>query len=138
MLFTHLGDTKRQPDAVKVKYSCPGLFIGLPNKALPISSLTRFKGPELSRQKMFGEHGTYCDEKLVALVCDDQLFVKKTTAGKHFLVNAIETPPYPGAKPHFLIPADRWEDRGWLIQLITISFTELPLPKKKVHRIDDL
>ena len=26
-------------------------------------------------QKMFGEYGIYCNEKIVAFVCDDQLFV---------------------------------------------------------------
>ncbi|RJT43728.1 TfoX/Sxy family protein [Legionella taurinensis] len=32
-------------------------------------------------KKMFGEYAIYCDDKVVALVCDDQLFVKPTTAG---------------------------------------------------------
>ncbi len=33
-------------------------------------------------KKMFGEYAIYCDDKVVALVCDDQLFVKPTKAGK--------------------------------------------------------
>lgn len=32
-------------------------------------------------RKMFGEYGIYCNDKIVALVCDDQLFVKVTEAG---------------------------------------------------------
>ena len=37
-------------------------------------------GP-LRAAKMFGEYALYCGVKLVALICDDQLFVKITKAG---------------------------------------------------------
>ncbi|RYF09624.1 MAG: hypothetical protein EOO77_23380 [Oxalobacteraceae bacterium] len=30
----------------------------------------------VSAKKMFGEYGVYLDEKMVALVCDDVLFIK--------------------------------------------------------------
>jgi TfoX/Sxy family transcriptional regulator of competence genes len=83
-------------------------------------------------KKMFGEYGIYCDEKIVALVCDDQLFVKPTEAGLKFIGNIIEGFPYPGAKPYFLISRDKWDDCRWLAQLVQISAAELPLPKKKV------
>jgi hypothetical protein len=33
-------------------------------------------------RKMFGEFAVYCDDKVVALVCDDQLFVKPTPGGR--------------------------------------------------------
>ncbi len=29
-------------------------------------------------RKMFGEYALYCNGKVVALICDDQLFVKQT------------------------------------------------------------
>jgi TfoX/Sxy family transcriptional regulator of competence genes len=32
-------------------------------------------GP-VSARKMFGEYATYCDAKMVSLVCDDELYVK--------------------------------------------------------------
>ena len=32
--------------------------------------------PNVRVRKMFGEYALYCDEKVVALICDDQLFVK--------------------------------------------------------------
>ena len=38
--------------------------------------------PGVRARKMFGEYALYCGEKVVALVCDDQLFVKMTEAGK--------------------------------------------------------
>ena len=37
--------------------------------------------PGVRARKMFGEYALYLDEKVVALVCDDQLFLKPTPAG---------------------------------------------------------
>lgn len=81
-------------------------------------------------KKMFGEYGIYCDNKIVALVCDDMLFVKPTQAGRQFIQDPIEGYPYPGAKAYFLISADHWEDSEWLATLFRVSARELPLPKK--------
>ena len=36
----------------------------------------------ITNRKMFGEYGIYCDGKLFALICDNQLFIKITEAGK--------------------------------------------------------
>ena len=41
--------------------------------------------PDLAARKMFGEFAIYSLGKVVALVCDDQLFVKPTEAGKRFI-----------------------------------------------------
>jgi TfoX/Sxy family transcriptional regulator of competence genes len=81
--------------------------------------------------KMFGEYAIYCNDKVVALVCNDQLFVKPTVAGKNFIGTVTEGPPYPGAKACFLISGDQWEDREWLSQLIKLTALELPVPKPK-------
>lgn len=86
---------------------------------------------QVRSRKMFGEYAIYCDEKVVALVCDDQLFVKPTEAGRKFIKNTTEAPPYPGAKNYFLISGDHWDDDEWLTELIKITANELPLPKKK-------
>lgn len=80
---------------------------------------------------MFGEYALYCDEKVVALICDDRLFVKPTEAGRSFAEHAEEAPPYPGSKPFILIEEDRWEDRTWLTELIRLTAAALPLPKPK-------
>ena len=34
-------------------------------------------------RKMFGEYALYCDDRVVALVCDDQIFVKITSLRSH-------------------------------------------------------
>ncbi len=85
----------------------------------------------VSAKKMFGEYGVFFSGKMVALVCDDKLFVKPTKAGQAFLGEAEEAAPYPGAKPCFAIPEDKWEDREWLSRLVALTATELPAPKKK-------
>lgn len=86
---------------------------------------------DVAAKKMFGEYGLYCDGRMVALVCDDQLFVKPTAAGRAFAGALEEGSPYPGAKPHLLISGERWEDGEWLSELIRISAAELPPPAKK-------
>lgn len=86
---------------------------------------------DIRYRKMFGEYAIYCNEKVVALVCDDQLFVKPTKAGKTLIGNVEEAPPYPGAKLYFLISPDLWEDHEFLTKLISETADELPLPKQK-------
>ncbi len=81
--------------------------------------------------KMFGEYAIYCDEKVVALVCDDQLFVKPTDAGRDFIGSVTAAPPYPGSKAFFRIDEEKWEDRDWLTELIAITAAALPMKKKK-------
>lgn len=88
----------------------------------------------VSSRKMFGEYAIFCDGKVVALVCDDQLFVKPTNAGRMFIGTPAEAPPYKGAKPYFLISGDQWDNADWLAELIKISTAELPFPKPKKPR----
>ena len=85
----------------------------------------------VSARKMFGEYGIFCDGKMVALVCDDQLFVKPTAADRAFVGQPIERPPYQGAKPCFMVTGDKWDDGGWLAELVKISAAELLMPPKK-------
>ena len=88
----------------------------------------------VSSRAMFGEYGIYCEGRMVALVCDDQLFVKPTVAGREFAGATPEAPPYPGAKPHLLVEGDRWDDADWLSEFIRITTAQLPLPKPKSKR----
>ncbi len=81
-------------------------------------------------QKMFGDYTIYCAEKVVALVSDNRLFVKPTEAGRSFIGNVIEAPPYPVAKPWFLIET-QFEDHDWITNLIRVTAQALPEPKPK-------
>ena len=84
-------------------------------------------------RKMFGEYCLYCEEKVVALICDNKLFVKPTDAGREYIGNVTEAPAYIGAKDSFLIE-DKIEDSDWLTELIKITGKELPVPKQKKKR----
>jgi TfoX/Sxy family transcriptional regulator of competence genes len=81
-------------------------------------------------KKMFGEYGLYFDDTLFGLVCDNTLFIKPTPSGRQFIGNVVEAPPYPGAKPSFII-SEKMEDRDWLKKLVSITVKELPAPKQK-------
>ena len=86
--------------------------------------------PGVSARKMFGEYALYSETKVVALICENQLFVKPTDAGRKHLGTPIEAPPYPTAKPCFLIQ-DALDDREGLRKLISVTAQALPMPKAK-------
>jgi TfoX/Sxy family transcriptional regulator of competence genes len=85
----------------------------------------------VSAKPMFGEYGIYVDGKMIGSICDDQLYVKPTTSGRLHAEPVLEAPPYPGAKPHLLIEADRWDDTEWLGNLLRVTAAELPIPKPR-------
>ena len=85
---------------------------------------------EITAKKMFGEYGIFSNKKIFALICDNKLFIKPTVSGREFIKNVIESPPYEGAKPSFLIE-DKIEDREWLSNLVRITVKELPEPKPR-------
>ena len=79
-------------------------------------------------RKMFGEYAVYLDGKVVALLCDDQLFVKPLEPLRERLGRVDEAAPYPGAKPHFRI-TDQLEDSEALRALLLEAARHLPVPK---------
>jgi TfoX/Sxy family transcriptional regulator of competence genes len=89
---------------------------------------------EITFRKMFGEYAVYCNGKVVALVCDNQLFVKPTVAGRARIGAVREAPPYPGARPHFLID-EKLDDGPWLGGVIVATERELPAPVPKKPKV---
>ena len=82
--------------------------------------------------KMFGEYGLYCEEKVVILICDDKVFLKKTAKGEELIKGRFEyAPAYPGAKPSLLLGADIFEDRDLFSRLVSETADALPVPKLK-------
>jgi TfoX/Sxy family transcriptional regulator of competence genes len=90
-------------------------------------------GKRLTFRKMFGEYALYLDGKVVALVCDDQLFLKPTPEGRTYLGAAAEAPPYPGAKNFFLLSSEL-EDPDRLSGALRITARTLPEPRPKPAR----
>ena len=88
---------------------------------------------EATSRAMFGEFGLWSKGKFVGLICDDQLFVKPTDAGRAFIGEAgevREAPPYPGAKDYLLVE-EGLDDGAWLSELIARTEAALPPPKKR-------
>ena len=57
-------------------------------------------------------------------------FIKPTDAGRDYIGDVVEAPPYPGAKHSFLV-GDEIDDPEWLTELIRITEAALPVPKPK-------
>lgn len=87
-------------------------------------------GARVDIKKMFGEYALYIDTKVVALLCDDQVFVKPTEAVKARGVSLPEGEAYPGSKPYW--QADELlDDPEILRDLLLATAAALPLPKPK-------
>ena len=87
---------------------------------------------EISSRRMFGEAAVYFRDKVVGLVCDNQLFVKPTEAGRTKIGVPLEAPPFPGANNWFLL-ADL-DDPEFLADLIRTTADALPVPKIKTKK----
>ncbi len=85
----------------------------------------------ITSKRMFGEYAVYVNGKVIAFVCDDNLFLKPTSEAREFYPEAEDAPPYPSAKMYMLIDEGRWEDREFMSALASISYYALPLPKPK-------
>jgi TfoX/Sxy family transcriptional regulator of competence genes len=88
----------------------------------------------LTTRKMFGEYALYLDGKVVALVCDDQLFLKPTPRTVAALPDAPLAPPYPGAKG-YLLATDALDDPAPVITALRSLAEDLPAPKPKKPKI---
>ncbi|MDQ7989602.1 MAG: TfoX/Sxy family protein [Candidatus Dactylopiibacterium sp.] len=84
-------------------------------------------GERLATRRMFGEYALYCDGKVVGLICDDQLFVKMTPAGRAHAPELPTGAPFPGAKPWLLVETEL-DERSWLAHLIELTAQALPPP----------
>lgn len=88
---------------------------------------------EIRARSMFGEYGLYCGGCFFAVVCDDQLFVKRTPQGEAAFPQLPKAPPYPGAKASLLV--EDVEDRDLLLRLTQITCAALsshpPTPRRK-------
>lgn len=88
----------------------------------------------LTARKMFGEYALYLDGKVVALVCDDQLFLKPTPGAQSALPDCPQGAPYPGAKPHLQVTEALDDPDAVMIALKAIA-ADLPAPKPKKRKI---
>lgn len=89
---------------------------------------------QITYRKMFGEYGMYLDGKIFAVICDDQLYVKITEAGKKIAPDLETAPPYEGAKNYFLF--EYIDNQELLVKFVSATCKELPAPKPKKKKKD--
>jgi TfoX/Sxy family transcriptional regulator of competence genes len=82
---------------------------------------------------MFGEYALYVGTKVVAFVCDNQLFLKPTEAGRALLGSPAEGTPYPGAKLYFVLD-EHLDNRELLSDVFRVTEAALPVPKPKKRK----
>ncbi|HEX9047969.1 MAG TPA: TfoX/Sxy family protein [Verrucomicrobiae bacterium] len=54
-------------------------------------------------RSMFGEYALYADGNVVALVCDNLVYVKILPASRELESQCEKGHPYPGAKEHYVV-----------------------------------
>ncbi len=91
--------------------------------------LARF-GPRLTSRRMFGEYALYLDEKVIAFVCNDQLFIKYAEATAALTADLPSGQAYPGSKP-YAIADELLDDPRALRALLEATAAAMPLPKPK-------
>lgn len=83
----------------------------------------------LTSRKMFGEYALYLGEKVVALVCDDTLFIKPTVGALAMVPDPEMAPAYAGGKP-MIVGNELLDDLETCAQILRQVATDLPPPKK--------
>lgn len=88
-------------------------------------------GDALTFKRMFGEYALYVDDKVVAFVCDNSLFVKAAEGTRHLTQDLPQRPPYPSAKDYPV--ADELLDDGDALRTLLLA-TERALPAAKLKK----
>ena len=91
-----------------------------------LGNSTRF-----TTRAMFGEYALYADNKVVALVCDDLLYVKICAASIILESECEKDSPYPGAKDYYVIDDEKLDLIPALPSILIAIAKSLPVKKKK-------
>jgi DNA transformation protein len=87
-----------------------------------------------SARPMFGEYAVYADGKVVALICDDLLYVKIVPASQALDSECERGEPYPGAKPHYVVEEGQVTRMPDLPGILFAIAESLPEKKKKAKK----
>jgi TfoX/Sxy family transcriptional regulator of competence genes len=88
-----------------------------------------------SARAMFGEYALYADGKVVALVCDDQLYVKILPASAELEDQCEKGAPYPGAKPHYVVDEEQLSTIENIAEILRAIAESLPKKIKKTKKV---
>ena len=98
--------------------------------------LKKLRDPKrFSARAMFGEYALYADGKVVALICDDLLHVKILPASKELEPLCEQGPPYPGAKPHYIVEEVQLSTITNLPAILSAIARARPAKQKKTKKV---
>jgi TfoX/Sxy family transcriptional regulator of competence genes len=80
---------------------------------------------------MFGEYALYVDGKVVALICNDLLYVKILDASHELERKCEKGEPYPGARPHYIVEEGQLSTIERLPAILCYIAESIPEKKKK-------
>ena len=87
----------------------------------------------ISARKMFGDYGLYMFNRVMSLVCDDQVFLKVLPGSTRVLgEDALTGEAYQGSKPYYIIQG--LEDDEKMALLFRALYEDVPEPKPKKPR----
>lgn len=87
-----------------------------------------------SVRPMFGSFALYARGKVVALICNDQLYVKILPTSGDLADVCDQDYPFPGAKLHYLVEEDQLSHLENLAYILMEMSDSLPMPKKKTKK----
>lgn len=97
--------------------------------------LAKLRQPKrFSARAMFGEYALYADGKVVALICDDLLYLKILPASQELEPLCEKGEPYPGAKTHYLVEEGQLSTLQTLPQILCAIAESLPEKKKRTRQ----
>ncbi|HWN94352.1 MAG TPA: TfoX/Sxy family protein [Methylomirabilota bacterium] len=97
--------------------------------------LAKLRQPKrFSARAMFGEYALYADGKVVALVCDNLLYVKILPVSEELEPLCEKGDPYPGARPHYIVEEAQLSTLQTLPKILCAIAKSLPEKKKRTVR----
>ena len=85
-----------------------------------------------SARPMFGEFALYANQQVVALICDDTLYVKIMPASQALASSCKQGQPYPGAKAYYIVAEEQLHTIDHLPQILRNIADEIPAKKRKI------
>jgi len=94
--------------------------------------LAKLRQPRrFSARAMFGEYALYADGRVVALICDDLLYVKILSASQELESLCEKGEPYPGARPHYIVEEGQLSTLPTLPKILCAIAESLAEKKRK-------
>lgn len=97
--------------------------------------LNKLGDKRFSVRAMFGEYALYADKKVVALICNDQLYVKILPESAELEDICDKDEAYPGSKKFYVVEESQLSQIPHLSEILLNIAKVLLVPQKKIKKI---